>query len=120
MSEESVLPMREEFPRWYRAVDVSENRQRLDDRWKGVSSLVQATDPTNVESMLGLLLRTKSRPDAASMTSLRKHFKEVDDLFEMSGNDRELEILCGAALATILDGTGDAAAQAALATTVAF
>jgi hypothetical protein len=70
--------------------------------------------------MLAVLLRTKSRPDAESMTSLRNHFKAEDDLFEMSGNDRELEILCGAALATVLDGAGDAAAEAALATTVAF
>jgi hypothetical protein len=112
--------MREEFPRWYRTVDIAENRPRLDARWGGVSSLVQAADSKSVETMLAVLLRTKSRPDAESMASLRNHFKEADDLFEMLGNDRELEILCGTALATILDGAGDAAAQAALATTVAF
>jgi hypothetical protein len=120
MAEENVQPMREEFPRWYRTVDVGENRARLDARWKGVSSLAQASDPKSVETMLAMLLRSKSRPDAEPMTSVRNHFKAVDDLFEMSGNDRELEILCGAALATVLDGAGDAAAQAALATSVAF
>jgi hypothetical protein len=120
MAEENILPMRAEFSRWYRTVDVGENRSRLDARWTGVSSLVQAADPKSVETMLAVLLRTKSRPDAKAMNSLRNHFKGADDLFEMSGNDRELEILCGAALATMLEGDGPAAAQAALATTVAF
>jgi hypothetical protein len=54
------------------------------------------------------------------MAKLRGHFKAADDLFEMSGNDRELEILCGAGLATVLEGSGDVAAQAALATSVAL
>jgi GTPase-associated system helical domain len=120
MAEDSVLPMREEFPRWYRTVDVSGNRERLEARWKGVSSLAQATDPKSVETMLSLLLRTRSRPDSESMASLRAHFKAADDLFDMSDNDRELEILCGATLATVLDGAGDAAGRAALATSVAF
>ena len=120
MAEENVLPMREEFSRWYRTVDVGENRSRLDARWTGVSSLVRAADAKSVETMLAVLLGTKWRPDAESMTSLRNHFKIADDLFEMSGNDRELEILCGVALATVLEGAGDAAAHAALATTVAF
>jgi len=120
MAEENILPMRDEFPRWYRQVDVSENRSRLDARWKGVSLLVRAADRKSVETMLAVLLKAKSRPDAEALATLRGHFKAADDLFEMSGNDRELEILCGTALATVLDGTGDVAAQAALMTSVGF
>ena len=45
---------------------------------------------------------------------------DTDDLFEMTGNDRELEVLSGAALATVLDGTGDIAAWAALSTMTAL
>lgn len=120
MAEENILPMRDEFPRWYRLVEVSENRTRLDARWKGVSALVRAADGKSIETMLAMLLKAKSRPDADAMASLRGHFKAADDLFEMSGNDRELEILCGAALASVMDGTGDVAAQAALVTSVSF
>ena len=37
MAEENILPMRDEFPRWYRQVDVSENRSRLPKRAEGSS-----------------------------------------------------------------------------------
>jgi hypothetical protein len=120
MAEESVLPMRDEFPRWYRAVDVSENRGRLESRWKGVASVAKTANSGSIETMLALLLGTKSRPGEAAMAALREHFRAADDLFDMTDNDRELEILCGAALATILDGNGDTAAEAALKTSVAF
>ena len=120
MAEENILPMRDEFPRWYRQVDISENRPRLDARWKGVSSLVRAADRKSVETMLAVLLKAKSKPDADALATLRGHFKATDDLFEMSGNDREVEILCGTALATVLDDTSDVAARAALMTSVGF
>jgi hypothetical protein len=120
MAEESVPPMREEFPRWYRAVELGDNRAKLDARWKGVSSLAKAADRGMIETILAVLLKTKSRPDAQAITALRGHFKAADDLFEMSNNDRELEVLSGAALATVLDGSGDIAAWAALSTTTAL
>ncbi|MCK1418136.1 MULTISPECIES: GTPase-associated system all-helical protein GASH [unclassified Bradyrhizobium] len=120
MAEESVPPMRGEFPRWYRTVDVSENRARLDNRWKGVASLAKAADSAGIETMLALLLKSKSRPGDAAMAVLREHFRAADDLFDMADNDRELEILCGAALATILDGDGDIAVEASLKTSGAF
>ncbi len=120
MAEENILPMRDEFPRWYRQVDISENRPRLDARWKGVSSLVRAADRKTIETMVAVLLKAKSRPDATALAMQREHFKLTDDLFEMSGNDRELEILCGTALATVLNGTTEVAARAALMTSVGF
>ena len=70
--------------------------------------------------MLVVLLKAKSRPDAEALATLRGHFKAADDLFEMSGNNRELGILCGTALAMVLDGTSDVAALAALMTSVGF
>lgn len=116
MAEKGVLPMRDEFPRWYRAVDVSENRARLDARWKGVSSLVGAADVGINDTLLAVLVKTRTQPDAETMAELRGYFKAADDLFEMSNNDREIEVLCGAALATVLEKADDIAAQAALAT----
>jgi len=120
MAEESVPPMRDEFPRWYRAVDFGDNRAKLDARWQGVSSLARAADRGIVETILAVLLKTRSRPDAQALAALRSHFKDADDLFEMSNNDRELEILSGTTLATVLDGGGDIAAWAALSTSTAL
>jgi hypothetical protein len=120
MVDRSVPPIRDEFPRWYRAVDITENRARLEARWAGVSSLANSADKVAIETMLALLLKTKTRPDAQAVAKLRGHFKAADDLFEMLGNDREIEILSGAALATVLDGNDDMAAWAALSTSTAL
>jgi GTPase-associated system helical domain len=117
---EEVVPMREEFPRWYRPVGVGDNRERLEARWKGVVTLVgNADDNNNIETMIAIALRTKPRPQAANVMSIRKTFKDIDDLFDMEGNDRELEILCGSVLATLFETDGDMAALAALSTTTA-
>jgi hypothetical protein len=119
MAEEKIVPMREGFPRWYRPVDMGANRDRLEARWKGLVGLVQSADARSVGTMIAVALRTKPRPDPADIASLRGHFKAADDLFDMEGNDRELEILSGAALATLFGNDGDVAARAALATTTA-
>ena len=111
--------MREEFPRWYRPVGMGDNRERLQARWKGVVGLVKKADGKSIATMIAIALRTKPRPHAANLASLRQIFKDVDDLFDMEGNDRELEILCGSALATLFENDSDAAALAALSTTTA-
>jgi len=119
MADEESVPMREEFPRWYRPVGMGDNRERLERRWKGVVGLVKNADTKSVETMIAFALRTKPRPQAANDASLRQTFKAVDDLFDMEGNDRELEILCGSALATLFQVDSDTAVRAALATTTA-
>ena len=114
MTAEEGVPMREEFPRWYRPVGMGDNRERLQARWKGVVGLVKNPNGKSIETMIAIALRTKPRPKAADVTSLRWTFKDVDDLFDMEGNDRELEILCGSALAALFETDGDTAALAAL------
>lgn len=118
MAEEAV-PMREEFPRWYRPVGMGDNRERLAARWKGVVALVRDAADETIETMIAIALRTKPRPKRENIASVRQNFKDADDLFDMEKNDRELEILCGSALATLLDLDGDPAALAALSTTTA-
>jgi hypothetical protein len=119
MAESEDVPMREEFPRWYRSVGMGDNRERLELRWKGVASLVENADGQSIETMIAIVLRTKPRPQAANVASLRQTFKDIDDLFDMEENDRELEILCGSALATLFEDDGDTAALAALSTVTA-
>ena len=120
MAEDSVAPMRDEFPRWYSAVDISENRVRLAMRWQGVASLAAEADEVLVEAMLALLLRTKTRPTPEARASLRAHFKAADELFDVGDNDREMEILAGAALVTVLGSDTKLAARTALSLSVAL
>jgi hypothetical protein len=119
MAGQEDVPMREEFPRWYRLVGMGDNRERLELRWKGVVGLVENPDGKSIETMIAIALRTKPRPQATNVVSLRQIFKDIDDLFDMEENGRELEILCGSALATLFEDDGDTAAVAALSTTTA-
>ena len=117
MAAVEAVPMREEFPRWYRPVGIGENRERLQARWKGVVGLVEDPDGKSIETMIAIALRTKPGPQASNVASLRQTFKDVDALFDLEDNDRELEILCASALATLFESDSDAAALAALSTT---
>jgi len=119
VAEENIPPMRDEFPRWYRPVNVSVNRELLEARWKGIVSSVEAADTTSIETMLAIALRTKQRPEPAKVAKLREPFKRADDLFDMDGNDRELEILSAATLITLFEKNSDKSASAALNTTTA-
>ena len=119
MVEEKIPPMTDEFSRWYRLVSISANRDLLDARWRGVVDLVANADAKSIETMLAIALRTKQRPRAADLAALRGPFKVADDLFDMEGNDRELEILSATALATLFKYDHDTSARAALATTTA-
>jgi len=118
MAEEKVLPMSPEFGRWYRAVDMGDDQERLQRRWHGVSNLVKQFDGLTTETMIALAFRTK-RPIAESVNKVRQAFKAADENFQLQQNDRELEILCGASLAALFDQGSAAAAYAALAVTTA-
>ena len=106
-----------DFPRWYREVSVEENRDRIAHRWTGVSSLVKDMNNNDAEALLRLVYRAKLRPSAESMARIRKFFKDADNLFDMQGNDREVEVLAGATLAVALESDAGIVAEIALAIT---
>jgi hypothetical protein len=111
--------MHPDFPRWYREVGIDENRDRLQRRWAGVSTLVQTMTKKDIENALRITFRAKSVPSADGLANIRRSFKDVDDLFDMQGNDREVEVLCGACLAVLMERDDDRAALGALAVTTA-
>jgi len=113
----NAATMHHDFPRWYKEVGVEENRDRITRRWTGVSSLVEDMKSDDAEALLRLVYRAKVRPSADSLSRLRQFFKDADDLFDMQGNDREIEVLGGAALAVLLERDGGKVAETALAVT---
>lgn len=119
MADDETTPIHPEFARWYGAVSLGDDREKIKRRWVGVSTLVSALTRADVESMIRVVFRIKPQAPLESLDRIRKPFKDADELFEMTGNDRELEVLCGAALAVFFEKGGDAAATAALAVTTA-
>jgi hypothetical protein len=119
MSEDRALPMSANFPRWYRAVDMGEDRERVQRRWQGISNLVGKAADADVDAMIAISFATKPKPCVAALARVREAFKAADEFFDMQGNDRELEVLCGAALATLFEKGDDISAFAALGATTA-
>jgi len=119
MTEPPMVEMISQFPRWYGDVEIANDPEKLKRRWVGVSKLAENATRADIEAMIRVAFRTKQKPSPVSLQSIRKTFKDADDLFEMDGNSREIEVLCGASLAAILTSGGDAAAMAALSLTTA-
>jgi GTPase-associated system helical domain len=113
----NAATMHPDFPRWYREVGVEENRDRIKCRWAGTSSLVENFTIDDVEPLLRLVFHAKVRPSADSLSRVRQFYKDADDLFDMKGNDREMEVLGGTALAVLLEKSGGIVANIALAVT---
>jgi hypothetical protein len=119
MSNDGTATMHPEFPRWYREVGVDENRDRLQRRWTGVLTFVLGMTEEDIENALRVVFRAKNAASADGVARIRQIFKNADDLFDMHGNDRELEVLCGASLAVLIERNDDLAASGALAVTTA-
>ena len=121
MADATSPPMHEGFRAWYGTVSMGEAEERLEARWEGVSTVISDADGDTVEALLRLAHASRHAPSAAVLEEIRQAFREVDDLFPMSDNDRELQILAAACLAALMEADRDAGAFAALsATTAAF
>ena len=117
MSDAEVPPMHEDFARWYSAVCLGEDPGRRHARWAGVSTVVRDADENTVEGLLRLVHPSRHLPTTSTLESIRHAFKDADDAFDMSGNDRELQILAAACLAVLMEKHQDLGPGAALAAT---
>ena len=119
MADIDVPPMHDEFARWYAAVSLDNDQDRRQARWEGVSAIVGHADRNTVEALLRLAHQSRQLPAADVVEAIRKAFKATDEAFEMSRNDRELQILAGACLAVLVETDEDVGAVAALTATTA-
>lgn len=115
--------MHQDFPRWYAVVALGDEGSKKDARWAGVEALVAETDADLVEDLLRLAVGGRNPAAAQAVQKIRQSFRGEDDTFELSGNDRELQILAAATLVALMedvDVDSDVASLAALGTATAF
>ena len=108
-----------DFPNWYREASIGHDPDRLERRWSGLAAAVGAAKRSDIEAMIRVAFKTKASAHLQSMAQIVGKFKEADDTFPPAGVDRELEVLCGAALAVLCRGAEPASSTAALAVTTA-
>lgn len=111
-------PMHPDFARWHQAIEIGENSERRQKRWSGVLETAASASDGDVETLVRLAYETRQRPGQDADKRLRQYFLEHDESFEMTGNDRELQLLAGASLAVMMESTDYSEAEkAALAVT---
>lgn len=118
--EQAMQPMHKDFARWYSAVSLGDDVARRNARWEGICAVVSDAERPTVETLLRLAFGGRAAPAAKVVQTIRQAFKSADETFEMAGNDREMQVLAGAALAVLMEDTeGSEGAAAALSVTTA-
>ncbi len=112
--------MHKYFPDWYREVSLELDQQELDLRWKAIESIAAKLTKEQCFNLVHQLFMLPI-PDNNYLEQFRTAFRDTDSAFPMRGNDRELPILAGATIATVLGVEGPTATCLALSTVcVAF
>lgn len=119
MVDTATPEMHPDFPRWHEAVGLGSEPERRAARWAGVSAVAGDGTSKNIEALLRLAFKTRHPAASASLTKIREAFKAADAGFEMKDNDREMQVLAGAALSQLMSRGGPAGAEAALSVTTA-
>lgn len=119
MTDTSVPPMHQDFGAWYSTVNLDDEQELREVRWDGLSTVVCNANPDALEGLLRLAHRSRHRPRQVVLEEIRRAFRDADEMFPMSGNDRELEVLAGACLAVAMESTNATGGIAALASTTA-
>lgn len=119
MANTSTPTMHPHFPRWHEAIGLGSDQERRMARWAGVSTVAEDETSTNIEALLRLAFKTRQSAESAALTKIREAFKAADAGFDMKGNDREMQVLAGAALSQLMSRGGLAGAEAALGVTTA-
>ena len=106
--------MHKEFPVWYAEVSIGDDEPTRNARWEGIVSLVSEVDYSGLETLLRLVIGGRCQPSHRELTALYRPFTDTDGTFTARGNEREIQILAGAALVRLMEQSdtqmGDAAA----------
>ncbi len=119
MVDASSSAVNAEFARWYRATDFGDDPQRYERRQVGVIRLASEATRSDVEALVQLIFRIRQPPSHAALDRILKPFREADSAFDAASNNREAEILAGAALHVMMINGGNSGGVAALAVTTA-
>lgn len=116
--------MHDDFAYWYKlattGTEAAHNPDLHTRRWKGVENALKDLESGQELDLVRLLTRIDSR-EVEFLGAFREAFKKADSSFSARGNDLEVSILAGAALAQLMKSSpgleADRAALALLAST---
>lgn len=106
--------MLEQFPDWYREVDLDPEPEVIDRRAKGIDAVIESLSKEDALELVRLMydfpLTNKYRE------TFSQKFRSVDTSFPMKDNARELEVLAASTVAQLYEENGGVADLAIFAT----
>jgi hypothetical protein len=108
------LPIDNEFVRWYRAVNLDDNRERVRQRYDAMVDLIEKADFELVEAALRIVFQTKQKAKTESVATIESFFKQYDELFDAVDKSNEFQLLCATMLGLLLNKDNSSAAVTAL------
>tara|TARA_R110001599_G_scaffold163952_1_gene353321 strand:+ start:4626 stop:5702 length:1077 start_codon:yes stop_codon:yes gene_type:complete len=93
--------MHPEFPSWYSHVDLENNSDKRQARWNAIETYLEDEDGVDVEMLLKLAHTFRQKPNQDQLTAFRQYFRDHDETFPSSGNEKELQLLAGSCLAVL-------------------
>jgi hypothetical protein len=92
--------MHSDFSEWFRAAGMELHADELQKRWAGVDAFEVGRD--EVVSLVEIFFGFFAGKDAF-LAGFRKVFQDADASFRMRDNERELSVLAGAVLVTVME-----------------
>jgi hypothetical protein len=112
--------MHAQFAKWYAAVDLANDPPTLEKRWKAANAVAKDATWGDVDTLVRTAFGLRAGKSDQTKR-IRTILNKADDSFDVAGNDREYQLLCGAALVAQFDlATPIARASALAVTTTAF
>lgn len=94
------MNMHSDFSEWFRAAGMEPHADELQKRWVGVDAF--EVDSEEVVSLVEIFFGFFGGQDTF-LAGFRKVFQDADASFRMRDNDRELSVLAGAVLVTVME-----------------
>lgn len=116
---ESSRQMHKDFARWYQPVSLGDVAERRSARWDAIEGIVTDATRETVEALLRFAFGGRANPAPQHAEAIRKAFQDADASFDVHGSHRELQILAGATLGVLMEGSTQEGARASLAATTA-
>lgn len=105
--------MHKDFSEWFRTAGIEQNNESLKMRWTGIDAFEVGRN--DIVWLTELFFGIDS-PKEKFLAAFRKAFQDADSSFRMRENDRELSVLAGATLVSVMERSplalGDLAALA--------
>lgn len=100
MEETKQINVHSDFASWYAAVELNGNNDRIVLRRTAIEALLNPPDREEIDSLVHIVYGKKLKNE--SIEKMRKYFRETDETFSSSGNEREMQILAASTLASLL------------------